>query len=159
MPERYRVAVENDVPTMVELSDQRRQRYAQYQPVFWRPAADARERHEPFLRDLLARDNAIVRVHERGDGIIDGFILAMLVPAPPVYDPGGLTCSIDDFCLADAADWESIGRRLLDDVMAQAKVRGASQVVVVCGHLDQPKRAMLAAADLSIASEWYVRPL
>ena len=159
MPEQYRAATAADIPALVALSDQRRQHYAQYQPVFWRPVADARERHEPFLRSLLTQDNVIARVHERGDGTVDGFVIATLVPAPPVYDPGGLTCGIDDFCIDDASDWPTIGKRLLADVMAEAKTRGASQVVVVCGHLDQPKRTMLAAAGLTIASEWYVRPL
>src|SRR6185437_6976674 len=143
MPEQYRAATAADIPALVALSDQRRQQYAQYQPVFWRPVADARERHEPFLRSLLTQDNVIARVHERGDGTVDGFVIATLVPAPPVYDPGGLTCSIDDFCVADASDWPTIAKRLLADVMAEAKTRGASQVVVVCGHLDQPKRTML----------------
>ena len=159
MTERYRDATTEDIPALVELSDQRRQQYAQYQPVFWRPAADARERHEPFLRSLLTHDNVIAHVHERDDGAVDGFIIATLVSAPPVYDPGGQTCSIDDFCVADASDWATTGARLLDDAMAEAKTRGASQVVVVCGHLDQPKRTMLAGAGLTIASEWYVRPL
>jgi len=52
-----------------------------------------------------------------------------------------------------------VGRRLLDEAVARAKERGASQVVVVCGHLDQPKREMLAACGLSIASEWWTRPI
>lgn len=159
MPECFRAATNEDIPSLVELSDQRRQQYAQYQPVFWRPAADAREQHEPFLPSLLTRDNVIALVHERADGAVDGFVIATLVPAPPVYDPGGQTCGIDDFCLAEPADWAITGKRLLADAMAEAKARGASQVVVVCGHLDQPKRAILAAAGLAIASEWYVRPL
>jgi hypothetical protein len=159
MPDSFRAATTEDIPALVELSDQRRQQYAQYQPVFWRPAADARERHEPFLRSLLAHDHVITRVHERDDGAVDAFVIATLVSAPPVYDPGGLTCGIDDFCVADASDWPTTGTRLLADAMAEAKTRGASQVVVVCGHLDQPKRAMLAAVGLTIASEWYVCPL
>ena len=44
-------------------------------------------------------------------------------------------------------------------VMQQARQRGAAQTVVVCGHLDQPKRAMLAQVGFSIASEWYVQSL
>lgn len=159
MPECYRRATEDDISAMAELSEQRRQQYKHYQPVFWRPAADARTRHAPFLQTLLPREDIIALVHERADGAVDGFVIATMASAPPVYDPGGLTCVIDDFCVAEAADWTSTGQRLLADAMAAAKVCGASQVVVVCGHLDQPKRAMLAAAGLTIASEWYVRPL
>ncbi len=37
--------------------------------------------------------------------------------------------------------------------------RIADQSVVVCGHLDQPKRTMLDQMGYSIASEWYVHNL
>jgi GNAT superfamily N-acetyltransferase len=159
MTDGYRMAAADDAAALAELSDPRRQQYQAYQPTFWRPAADACERHEPFLRSLVTRDDVIALVHECGDGTVDGFVIATLAPAPPVYDPGGPTCSIDDYCVADPADWDTIGRQLLEYTIAAAKTRGASQVVVVCGHLDAPKRAMLAAAGLTIASEWYTRPL
>ena len=55
--------------------------------------------------------------------------------------------------------WESVGQELLKEVLQLARERGAAQSVVVCGHLDQPKRAMLAQLGYSIASEWYVRDL
>lgn len=159
MPDVFRHATAEDVPALVELAEQRRALYAQYQPVFWRPAADAREQHEPYLRSLLTHENVIAPVHERIDGTVDGFALATLAPSPPVYNPGGLTCFIDDLGVLDAADWAKTGQQLLTEATTEAKARRANQVVVVCGHLDQPKRAMIAAAGLSIASEWYVRPL
>jgi GNAT superfamily N-acetyltransferase len=88
--------------------------------------------------------------------VIDGFVLAMLVPAPPVYDPGGLTCSIDDFCVADPTLWNTVGMALLDEAQRLARERGAVQVVVVCGAHDEPKRRLLESRGLSIASHWYV---
>jgi hypothetical protein len=30
---------------------------------------------------------------------------------------------------------------------------------VVCGHLDEPKRAMLARAGYGVASEWHTKEL
>lgn len=147
-----------DVPPMVDLSEQKRIEYQRYQPTFWRKAEDSREKQIPFFASLMGSDRAIALVHERG-GKIDGFIIALLQPAPPVYDPGGLTCIIDDFIVAEAKDWQTVGKRLLSEVIREAKRRGAVQVVVVCGRYDAPKRIMLASVGCSIASEWWVREI
>jgi len=48
---------------------------------------------------------------------------------------------------------------LLTAVEREAQVRGAVLVVVVWAQRDQAKRALLRAAGLSVASEWYVRLL
>lgn len=93
-----------------------------------------------------------------------GIFLRLLTPIssslPPVYDVvPGLTCRVDDYCVAEGHGWDEIGRQLLIEVMREAKQRGASQIIVVCAHLDQPKRRMLTDAGLSLASEWYVAPL
>jgi hypothetical protein len=100
----------------------------------------------------------IALVHER-DEEIDGFVIASLVPAPPVYDPGGLTCLIDDFTVAAPALWPTAGEALLAEVGRRAKARGAVQFMVFCGHEHEPKRAMLAAAGLSLATEIHVGPV
>jgi GNAT superfamily N-acetyltransferase len=143
---------------MVDLSEQKRLQYQSYQPTFWRKAADSREKQLPHLERQLSSDRAIALVHEQ-DGAIDGFLIATLIEAPPVYDPGGLTCVIDDFVVAEARDWQSTGTALLAEANRQAGSRGGVQTVVVCGHQDQPKRRMLAASGFSIASEWYVREI
>lgn len=150
------------------LADRRRRQYATYQPVFWRPAADAVDRHRTYLAGLITDDNVIFRVAETGDGltgyvltgyVLTGFVLAQLVPAPPVYDPGGLTCSIDDFAVMHSDLWASVGVDLLREVQVEAARRGAAQVVVVCGHEDDAKRAALNSCGLAIASEWWVATL
>ncbi len=97
-------------------------------------------------------------VHE-STRTIDGFIIADFVEAPPVYNPGRPTCRVDDFCVASGNLWDSTGLDLLTEVLRKAKVYGAAQSVVVCGHLDQPKRALLNHMGYSIASEWYVHQL
>lgn len=97
-------------------------------------------------------------VYERDSHIV-GFIIARLVPAPPVYNPGGLTCLIDDFCCASADEWSTVGVPLLEHIYAEARQRGAAQAVIVCGHLDQPKRQMLFSSGATIASEWFVHDL
>lgn len=153
-----RKATQQDVPTMVELAEQRRIQYQQYQPTFWRKAADSREKHTPFLSKLVQDERVVALVSER-NGVVDGFLIATLVPAPPVYDTGGMTCSIDDFWVADGLDWKQSGKALLDEAMREMKARGAVQTVVVCAHLDESKRVMLAEEGFTIASEWYVRDI
>ena len=139
---------------MVALSEQKRLQYQEYQPTFWRKAAGSAEQQIPFFERLLGSDHAILLVHDRG-GAVDGFVIATLVEAPPVYDPGGPTCLIDDFVVAPEA-WPSTGAALLTAALREAQARGAVQSVVVCGHQDEPKRAMLNGNGFSIASEWYV---
>ena len=158
MASTIRAATAADVLVMVELSERKREQYERFQPLFWRKAADSRERHTTHLAGLFARDQHLALVSETA-GALDGFLIAELRPAPPVCDPGGLTCLIDDFVVADEARWDDIGPSLLRHVGEEARRRGAVQLVVVCAHLDAPKRAMLASAGYSIASEWHVRTL
>ncbi|HEX2350380.1 MAG TPA: hypothetical protein VHI51_18235, partial [Ktedonobacterales bacterium] len=39
-----------DAEVATAWAEVKRAEYARYSPVFWRPAADARARHQPFLR-------------------------------------------------------------------------------------------------------------
>jgi hypothetical protein len=153
-----RKAQQGDAPRMVDLSEQKRLEYQAYQPRFWRKAADSREKQLPFFKRLVESDRVIALVHERA-GMVDGFVIASLMDAPPVYDPGGLTCLIDDFVVGEAGDWAAVGAALLGAAGREARAHGAVQMVVVCGHRDQPKRTMLAAGGFTIASEWYVREI
>jgi GNAT superfamily N-acetyltransferase len=156
MHNQVRKALADDVSAIVALSEAKRLQYQSYQPLFWRKAEDSREKQASFLQHLFQRDNIIALVHERDDRI-DGFVIATLVPSPPVY-AAGLTCAIDDFCVAEH-DWSGVGNTLLEAATQAAKERGAVQCVVVCGHLDQPKREMLSAFGHTIASEWWVKPI
>ena len=146
----------SDVPHMVELSEQKRLQYQRYQPVFWRKAEDSRQVQLTYFEGLVLKENIIALVYEQ-DKQIKGFVIAMLHSAPPVYKPEGLTCTIDDFCVAEPENWSTVGTDLLHEVACQAKEQGAVQIVVVCGHLDQSKREMLASESFNIASEWYVK--
>jgi GNAT superfamily N-acetyltransferase len=146
------------VPAILDIAEAKREEYQRYQPTFWRRAGDSREKHRAFLETLVENEAVIVRVHE-SDGVVDGFIIGTLLSAPPVYDPGGLVCLVDDFATRDPAGWASFGAALLNDVTAAAKRRGAVLAAVICGHLDQPKRAMLANAGYAVASEWHTREL
>lgn len=152
-----RQARTEDLGTIVALSEEKRRQYEPYQPQFWRKAPDSAAVQLAFLQVQLQRENVIALVHERPDGVVDGFVIAALVPAPPVYAPGGLTCAIDDYWVAGGAGWQGTGTALLDEAARLAKERGAAQVVVVTAGRDEAKRAMLQGESFSVASEWWVR--
>jgi hypothetical protein len=155
--EQVRTAAAADVAAMAALAEMRREQYAHYQPVFWRPAADALDKHRPYLARLVDDDQVITLVSDEA-GELTGFLIATLTGAPGVYDPGGQTCQIDDFIVVSPDRWLATGTRLLRAGLAEAGRRGAVQVVVVTAHLDEPKRQALRACGLEPASEWWVTP-
>jgi len=155
--EQIRPAVQADAAAMATLAAIRREQYARYQPLYWRPAVGVQDKHRAYLASLVASDRVITLVSEDA-GQVTGFLIATLTEAPPVYDPGGPTCQIDDFVVTPATKWPTAGAELLRAGLAEAGRRGAIQAVVVAGHLDEPKRQALRACGLEIASEWWVTP-
>ncbi len=155
-----RPATPDDARAVAELMESRRVQYQAFQPTFWRVAPDAVDRHVPFLREVLGSPDTIAIVADRDDGGLAGAVLARIVPSPPVYAPGGPTCVIDDYWLADTSAWQTLGVTLLSEVERVAKeVFAAAQAVVVCAQQDGPKRSMLQAETYSVASEWWTKPL
>ncbi len=142
---------------MAALANTSREQYADHQPRFWRQATGAQDKHRRYLADLVASDEVITLVSDQA-GQVTGFLIATLVPAPPVYDPGGRTCVIDDFVVIPAAKWLTTGVELLRTCLAEAGRRGAVQAVVVTGCHDRPKRKALRACGLEAVSEWWVTP-
>lgn len=149
-----RVAKASDIDAMVDLSEVKRSEYATYQPLFWRKAQDSAEHQIKYFHRLLDQQSMIMLVHTT-DGQLDGFIIASIVPAPPVYDICGLNCLVDDFCVRDETTWSNVGQQLLSETLKVAKTKGAVQVVIVNGHHHAQKRKFLQDAGLSLASEWY----
>jgi len=144
---------------MAELAELKREQYKTHALVFHRPKPDTREVHASFLASQVENvERHVALVHEADDGHIDGFLIATMVPAPPVYDPGGLTCLVDDFTVATPDLWASVGRELLDEATRLSRPKGAVQTVVVCGPQDAPKRAMLLDSGHIVASEWFTKP-
>jgi GNAT superfamily N-acetyltransferase len=154
-----RDATAGDVGRMVELADAKRVEYEPHAPVFQRPSTNAAEVHSPWLSQLVESPEAGTFVHEDSNGDVDGFVIITTLPAPPVYDPGGLSSLIDDFVVSPPDKWATAGAALLDAARAWARERGAVQVVVVTGPHDSPKRAVLQDAGLYVASEWFTAPL
>lgn len=152
--ENVRCAVVADVEEMAAMAAARRNQYARYQPVFWRPAPNADEVQRPYLTKLVSDLDVITLVSEES-GTFTGFLIATIGTAPPVYAPGGLTCSIDDFAVISGR-WATTGVRLLTSAIERGRERGAIQTVVVTAHLDEAKREALRTCGLSIASEWWI---
>jgi GNAT superfamily N-acetyltransferase len=150
-------AVPGDVDDIASLASVRRQQYEQAQPQFWKQAPDAVEQHARYLASLVGDDHAVSLVARDGDRLL-GFVSGSLVEPPPVYAPGGPSGFIDDFVVADDADWSTVGTALLAAARERLAERGAAQVVVVCGHHDEAKMSALVASGLSRASEWLVAP-
>lgn len=144
------------MPEMVSLSKEKRLRYEQFQPQFWRHARNAETAQSIWFASLLSQDIYLMYIAYEAEEI-KGFIIGELQEAPEVYDPGGLTLVIDDFCVLDESLWSSCGALLLDEILKEAKKQEATQVVVVCGAEDTQKRSFLKHQDLCTASEWYVK--
>jgi hypothetical protein len=151
-----RLAQQSDVEAMVKLSYTKRRAYEQALPQFWRYAGESAEVSQAeWFGQLLKRDDYIMLSALQENTLI-GFAIGRLISAPEVYDPGGLTLMIDDFCMNNTSDWSSAGQKLVTEIKELAKKKGAAQILVVCGAHDQPKRSFLKSMGLNIASEWYV---
>lgn len=133
----------DDVAWVAELMEQRRQDYARFSPVFWRPAADVTGLHARFLRRQISSD---ANVGLRTD---HGFIIAQRRPAEGF---------VDDFAVDRDGTWDEYGAVLL--LSASQRLAAASaltQVRVVTAHADKPKASMLASLSLQVAEQWWVR--
>ena len=151
-----RRATSSDISQMVALSAKLRAEYATYSPVFWRPAANASAAQEKYFASLVDDPALICLVHQAAAGV-DGFIIARVVSAPPVYDPGGKVVMIDDFAVAEPSLWQEVGMALHAETERIAAQQGAVLSVTVCGERDIAKRTQLRHAGAEVASEWYVR--
>jgi hypothetical protein len=156
--EATRSPTHDDIDDVAAMAADRRRDYETHQPRFWRQADDALTRHTAFLHGLVdAPDHVFLVAGEPGR--VAGFIIGRLTPAPPVYEPGGLTCTVDDFAVEHPDAWASLGPLLLGDLCRIARALGAVQVVVVAGRHDEPKRQALLGAGLVVASEWWTGPI
>ena len=153
-----RTAQETDIQGMVAIAETKRIEHEGYSPVFWRKAPDSAPTQELFFPRLLASPDVIALVAEEGGGLC-GFIISAITTAPPVYNPGGQVCIVDDFAVAEPQDWTTIGAALLAAVEHEAKARGAVLSVVVCPQRDEAKRTMLQKSGATVASEWHVKSL
>lgn len=129
-----RRAVKSDVGDMVELSKIKRLAYEKAQPQFWRYAGEAGDiKQAEWFETLLENEEYIMLTAEDHHQKIIAFIIGRMISAPEVYNPGGLTLMVDDFCVSANNLWNDIGSKLINNITAEAKTMGVSQILVVCG--------------------------
>jgi GNAT superfamily N-acetyltransferase len=153
-----RRAIEADIPTMVAIAETKRVEYEGYAPGFWRKAPEASPKHERYLQSLRTETDVIARVAQVGSRLA-GFAIGSLTTAPPLSNPGGPVCLVDDCAVAPSAEWHVVGSALWEAMSREAQARGAVLRVVVCARRDPAKRVLLQEAGCSVASEWDVQPL
>lgn len=144
----------SDVPSCVALVEVRREEYENYEPRFWKKAVTSAASTLPWFEKLFADERTIAFVADE-DGLVVGFMIAREFPTPPVYDPGGASALIDDFCVASANRWHDVGALLLQEAKSELNRRGFAQLVVVGARQDIAKTAFLGQSDLSLASTWW----
>jgi GNAT superfamily N-acetyltransferase len=147
-----------DIEAAVELVERSRRQFQKYQPIFWRKAAKSAATTETFFTKLLGEPDTLFLVAVEGSRP-EGFLIAAKFPNPPVFDPGGDTWLIDDFCVAEPHLWLGVGEALLSHATTLIHERGGVQIVVVGADRDLAKTEMLRRSDLSIASNWWTKPL
>jgi hypothetical protein len=153
-----RKATASDIEAAVALAERSRRQYQKFQPTFWRKAATSAETTKAFFTKLLTEDATFFLVAVEGRQFL-GFLIARKFPTPPVYAPGGDTYLMDDFCVVEPHHWLTTGEALLSHVSTLVHEAGAAQIVVVCGDRDLAKAEMLRRSDLTIAANWWTKPL
>ncbi len=133
-----------DFPWAAQLMQRRRERYAQYSPVFWRPRQGVGELHAQFLRFSGTRPGAVALRTEHG------FIIA---------GPNQSRCFVDDFAVDDDTFWASEGRELLLSAWRRARSDVQNALRVVVARRDVPKRQMLVDLGFTTNARWWIKEL
>jgi ribosomal protein S18 acetylase RimI-like enzyme len=153
-----RKSTASDLEAVVVLVERNRRQYQKYQPTFWRKAAHSAETTQSFFTKLLSEPETFFLVATEGSQL-QGFLIARKFPTPPVFEPGGETYLVDDFCVLEAHHWLTVGEALLSHASTLIHEHGAAQIVVVGADRDLAKTEMLRRSDLTIASNWWTKPL
>jgi ribosomal protein S18 acetylase RimI-like enzyme len=153
-----RRATASDLDAVVAIIESQRKQYQKFQPTFWHKAANSAELTQAFFSKLLQEAETRFLVATEGRQIL-GVLTARKVPASPVYAPGGDTYLIDDFAVSEPRHWLTIGEALLSHASTLLHEHGAKQIVVVCADRDLAKVEVLRRSDLTIASNWWTKPL
>lgn len=82
-----RQALTTDVPQMIALAAKKREEYETFAPRFWKSSEDAVEKQTASFLAQLTQANTICLVSDQ-DTKLDGFLIASINSAPPVYNPG-----------------------------------------------------------------------
>jgi hypothetical protein len=134
----------DDAEWAAELMERRRQVYACYSPVFWRPAGGVIGLHAGFLRGLAANPANLCL---RGE---HGFVIGQRHQAE---------CVVDDFAVDEEGTWGDDGQPLLNELWARVQSDTVSRLRVVTARADRDKVTMLSATGLVLSEQWWVKAL
>lgn len=148
----------DDIKSVVEISSQKRRNYEEEVPHLWKQANNANILEEIFFRSLLSKNSYIFLVAERKKEII-GFVIGKKIYSMGIYDPGGITILINDFCIDEEEEWQHVGKKLLEAITDSSKNQGVASLLITSGHHDMSKNQLLNAFGLKPALEWYCTPL
>lgn len=149
-----RPAIKTDLPAMVTLIEAYRRRLQTWRPVFWNKAAGSGELSMLWFGHLMNQANVLTLISEQ-DGKADGFLIASLIDAPPVYDIPGKACMIDDYAVETDALWASVGRDLLSEAKTWARQKDAAQVIVVSPTDHADKNGFMENQGLAETTKWW----
>ena len=153
-----RKAAASDIEATVDLAERNRLQHQKYQPTFWRKHAQSAAMTRLFFTRLLTEPGSYFLVATEGSQFL-GFLIARKFPASPVFDPGGDIYLVDDFCVIEPRYWLTTGEALLSHASTLIHEHGATQILVTCADRDLAKTEVLRRADLTIASNWWTKPL
>jgi hypothetical protein len=134
----------DDTAWAAGLMERRRQVYAAYSPVFWRPRPGVTGLHARFLGRQIGSPGYLALRTEHG------FLIGQR------RDREGF---VDDFTVGETAGWDGDGAALLLAAWRRWAADGLDAVRVVTAHADEDKCAMLSALSLELAEQWWVREL
>lgn len=143
-----------DIDTMVELGDQRRERYQHHAIRPWSPVTDARERHRTYLEGTVDDPSSAALVAVR-DGKLRGYLCCTLATSPGLYDPGGPVGRVEDFAVSEAREWTLAAQALFTAARRRLRESGAVSVLVTTDGCDSAERAFLWRIGMSLESERY----
>ena len=153
-----RKAAASDIEATVEMAERTRRQYQKYQPTFWRKHPQSAAMTQIFFTRLLTEPGTFFLVAVEGSQLL-GVLIARKFPSSPVFDPGGDTYLIDDFCVIEPQYWLTIGEALLSHASTLIHEHGAAQILVTCADRDLAKTEVLRRSELTIASNWWTKAL
>jgi hypothetical protein len=134
----------SDFAWAAQLMQRRRERYARYSPVFWRPRRDVVDLHGQFLRMCSERAGAVALRTDHG------FVISA---------PQQGSCFVDDFAVDEDSLWATEGKDLLLGAWRRARSAEQRKLRVVSARRDEPKRRMLIELGLVVTERWWVKEL
>lgn len=153
-----RRAGETDLPAMIDLIEAYRERLADWRPAFWKRAGGSADLTRQWFTHLMKQEHVLTLISEESDAA-NGFLMANLIDAPPVYDIPGKACMIDDFAVKSDALWDTVGQGLLSEARAWAKENGAAQIVIVSPTDHGEKNAFLGNEGATETTKWWTETL